>query len=130
MTGIVGIHKFVVDGDNAEKIYDIFRKSYLVENSWQPLEDYHIEVRLDYADGVLRVEEKTTGQMSFLADILYFFAEREHLFSMYEHIEGGVVLFYSVDDIEGKYFVRPPKTEWELQQEKMIESGEDDNLPF
>ena len=57
MTGIVGIHKFVVDGDNAEKIYDIFRKSYLVENSWQPLEDYHIEVRLDYADGVLRVEE-------------------------------------------------------------------------
>lgn len=130
MTGIVGIHKFVVDGDNAEKIYDIFRKSYLVENSWQPLEDYHIEVRLDYADDVLRVEEKTTGQMSFLADILYFFAEREHLFSMYEHIEGGVVLFYSVDDIEGKYFVRPPKTEWELQQEKMIESGEDDNLPF
>ena len=130
MSGIVGIHKFVVDGDNAEKIYDIFRKSYLVENSWQPFEDYHIEVRLDYADGVLRVEEKTTGQMSFLADILYFFAEREHLFSMYEHIEGGVVLFYSVDDIEGKYFVRPPKTEWELQQEKMIESGEDDNLPF
>ena len=130
MTGIVGIHKFVVDGDNAEKIYDIFRKSYLVENSWQPFENYHIEVRLDYADGVFRVEEKTTGQISFLADILYFFADREHVFSMSEHMEDGVVLSYSVDDIEGKYFVRPPKTEWELQQEKRVERGEDDNLPF
>ena len=60
----------------------------------------------------------------------YFFADREHVFCMSEHMEDGVVLSYSVDDIEGKYFVRPPKTEWELQQEKRIERGEDDNLPF
>ena len=33
MEQIVGIHRFVVDGDNAEKIYEIFKKSYFVENN-------------------------------------------------------------------------------------------------
>ena len=130
MSEIVGIHKFVVDGDNAEKIYEIFRKSYFVEHNWQPFDHSHVEVQFDYADGVLRLEEKTTGQMSYLAEILYFFADKDNIYSMSEHLEDGVVQSYSVDDIEGKYFVRPPKTEWELQQERRFESGEDDNLPF
>ena len=130
MSEIVGIHKFVVDGDNAQKIYEIFRKSYFVENDWQPFEHCHIEVQFDYSDGVLRLEERTTGQMSYLAEILYFFADRDNIYSMSEHLEDGVVQSYSVDDIDGKYFVRPPKTEWELQQEKRFESGKDDNLPF
>ena len=130
MSEIVGRHKFVVDGENAGKIYEIFRKSYFVENNWQPFDHCHVEVQFDYADGVLRLEEKTTGQMSYLAEILYFFADRDNIYSMSEHLEDGVVQSYSVDDIDGKYFVRPPKTEWELQQERRFESGEDDNLPF
>ena len=52
---------------------------------------------------------------------------------MTEHIVNGVVQSYDVDDREGKYFVRPPKTEWELQQEEARrlkrEQGIDD-LPF
>ena len=130
MTEIVEIHKFVVDGDNAEKIYEIFRKSYFVENSWQPFKHCHVEVQFEYADGVLRLEERTTGQISYLAEILYFFADRDNIFSMSEHLEDGVVLYYSVDDNDGKYFVRPPKTQWELEQEKRFERGEDDDLPF
>lgn len=130
MTEIVEIHKFVVDGDNAEKIYEIFQKSYFVENSWQPFRHCHVEVQFEYADGVLRLEERTTGQISYLAEILYFFADRDNIFSMSEHLEDGVVLYYSVDDNDGKYFVRPPKTQWELEQEKRFERGEDDDLPF
>ena len=130
MTEIVEIHKFVVDGDNAEKIYEIFRNSYFVENSWQPFRHCHVEVQFEYADGVLRLEERTTGQISYLAEILYFFADRDNIFGMSEHLEDGVVLYYSVDDNDGKYFVRPPKTQWELEQEKRFECGEDDDLPF
>ena len=130
MTEIVEIHKFVVDGDNAEKIYEIFRKSYFVQNSWQPFRHCHVEVQFEYADGVLRLEERTTGQISYLAEILYFFADRDNIFSMSEHLEDGVVLYYSVDDNDGKYFVRPPKTQWELEQEKRFERSEDDDLPF
>lgn len=130
MGEIVGIYKFVVDGEDAWKLYEIFRKSYFVEKCWQPFDHCHVEVQFDYADGVLRLEEKTTGQMSYLAEILYFFAGRDNIFCMSEHIEEGVVQSYSVDDIDGKYFVRPPETEWELQQKMKIDRGEEDNLPF
>lgn len=130
MSEIVGIYKFVVEGDSAEKIYEIFQKSYFVENNWQPFEGYHVDVQFDYADGVLRLEEKTTGQISYLAEILYFFADRDNIFSLSEHLENGVVQFYSVDDAEGKYFVRPPQTEWEKQQEERRKNQTDDDLPF
>ena len=127
------INKFVVDGEYAERIYEIFRKSYFVENSWQPFDHCSVQVEFDLTDGVFRVEEKTDGEISFIADILYFFADRSNIFSMTEHIVNGVVQSYSVDDSEGKYFVRPPKTEWELQQEEVQrlrrEQGDDD-LPF
>ena len=130
MREIVAIHKFVVDGGNAEKIFEIFKTSYFVQNNFQPFNEYHVEVQFDFADGVLRLEERTTGQISYLAEILYFFADRENVFSMSEYMEDGVVLSYTVDDIDGKYFVRPPKTQWELEQEKRFERGEDDDLPF
>jgi hypothetical protein len=130
MREIVAIHKFVVDGGNAEKIFEIFKTSYFVQNNCQPFNEYHVEVQFEYADGVLRLEERTTGHISYLAEILYFFADRENVFSMSEYMEDGVVLSYTVDDIDGKYFVRPPKTQWELEQEKRFERGEDDDLPF
>ena len=131
MEEIVGIYKFVVDSDNAERIYEILKKSYFVEKMWQPFEGYHIEVQFDYSDGALRLEERTTAQMSFLADILYFFADREHIYSLSEHRVDGVVQSYSIEDSEGKYFVRPPKTEWELEmEERRNRPIDDDNLPF
>lgn len=127
------INKFVIDGDSAERIYEIFRKSYFVENNWQPFDDCFVEVEFNYADGVFRVDEKTNTGISFVAEILYFFTDSSNIFSMTEHIVDGVVQSYDVDDREGKYFVRPPKTEWELQQEEARrlkrEQGIDD-LPF
>lgn len=133
MDNIVAVHRFAVDGDNAEKIYEIFRKSYFVVNRYQPFKDGCVQVEIDFADGVFRVEEKTTEQISYIADIIYFFADTENMFSMSEYIEDGIVQSYSVDDAEGKYFVRPPKTEWELQMEErenQRRERNDDDLPF
>ena len=69
MENLAAIHKFVVDGDGAERIYEIFRKSYLVENNWQPYEHCSIQVDFSFADGVFRVEEKSTGGASSIGII-------------------------------------------------------------
>lgn len=131
MSEIVGIHKFVVDGDDAQRIYEIFQKSHFIESNcaFQPYEGCEVQVEFSYADGVFRVEEKTTGEMSYMAEILYFFAGRDHLYSMSEYLEDGEVKSYTVEDEEGKYFVRPPKTQWELQMEEMQNQRSKD-LPF
>ena len=133
MGDILLINKFVVDGDDAERIYEIFKKSYFVENNWQPFEQCSVQVEFSYADGVFRVEEKADGEISFVAEILCFFVGRANIYSMTERIENGVVQSYDVDDCEGKYFVRPPKTEWELQQEEKLRLKSEqriDDLPF
>lgn len=134
MENLAAIHKFVVDGDGAEKLYEIFKKSYLVENNWQPFEDHCVQVDFTYGEGVFRVEEKTTSGISYIAEIINFFADRGNIYSLSEYFEDGVVQSYSVDDAEGKYFVRPPKTELELQMEEMenqrMTQTYQDNLPF
>ena len=131
MNNIAGIHKFVVDGDYAQKLHEIFQKSYFIETNCavQPYEGCEVQVEFSYADGVFRVEEKTTGEMSYMAEILYFFAGRDHVYAMSEYLEDGEVQSYSVADEEGKYFVRPPKTQWELQMEEMQNQRSKD-LPF
>ena len=133
MDDIKAIHKFAVDGDDAEKIYEIFKKSYFVENKWQPFKDSTLYVEFNYVDGVFRVEERTVSQLSFIAEILYFFADRKSIYSISEYLDNGVVQSYVVDDCEGKYFVRPPKTEWELQIEELQNqrsTSREDDLPF
>ena len=80
-------------------------------NQWQPFKDSVIYVEFNYADGVFRVEERTACQLSYIAEILYFFADRNNIYSLSEYLDNGVVRSYDVDDCEGKYFVRPPKTE-------------------
>ena len=129
MENLAVIHKFVVDGDGAERIYELFRKSYLVENNWQPYEHCSIQVDFSFADGVFRVEEKSTGGASYIEEILFFFADRDNIYSLSEYIENGVTKSYDIDDAEGKYFVRPPMTEWELQMEERRNKIRED-LPF
>ena len=129
MENLTVIRKFVVDGDGAERIYELFRKSYLVENNWQPYEHCNIQVDFSYSDGVFRVEEKSTGGASFIEEILYFFANRDNIYSLSEYIENGVAKSYEVNDAEGKYFVRPPMTEWEVQIEQRRRAQTED-LPF
>ena len=129
MENLAAIRKFVVDGDGAERIYEIFRKSYLVENNWQPYEHCTIQVDFSFADGVFRVEEKSTGGASYIEEIIYFFADRDNIYRLSEYIENGVTKSYDIDDAEGKYFVRPPMTEWELKMEERRNKIKED-LPF
>ena len=135
MNGIAGIHRFVVDGDDAARLYEILSKSYFIENNCtpQPYEGCNVQVELSFYDRILRIEEKTTGEISYMADILCFFVGRDHMFCMSEYIKDGVVLSYTVEDPEGRYFVRPPMTEWELQEEERMQqrmNRSDDDLPF
>lgn len=137
MGKIVDINKYAVDGDNAERIYEILNASYYVENNFQPLEGFSVEIKFDFADGVLRVEERVMGSrsaMSYIGEILYFFAGSDNVFSMTECIVDDVVQSYFVCDRDGKYFVRPPMTDWELQREEQerqrLIRGTDDDLPF
>ena len=76
------IRKFVVDGDGAERIYEIFKKSYLVEYNWQPYEDCIIQVDFSFADGVFRVEEKSTGGASYIEEVLCFFLPIEIIYTV------------------------------------------------
>lgn len=132
MENLAVIHKFVLDGDCAERIYEIFRKSYLIENSWQPYEHCSIQVDFSYSDGVFRIEEKSTDDLSYIEEILCFFADRDNIYSISEYIRNGVTQSYDVNDAEGKYFVRPPMTEWELQMEerRMQREAQTEDLPF
>ena len=79
MSEIAGTFKFAVDGDDAPRLYEIFKKSYLVETGFQPFEGYNVQVDFSYENGVFTVEEKTTSRISYVADILYFFADRDHI---------------------------------------------------
>lgn len=142
MGEIAGIYRFVVEGDDAERIYEIFKKSYFVESNMQPYKDCNVQVEFSYEDRVFRVEETITctsekiktAPLSFIADILCFFAGNDHIYSMSEYIVDGVAQSYDVCDDEGKYFVRPPKTEWELEMEQRMNEricqSSDDDLPF
>lgn len=133
MNDIVAIHKFVVDGDDAEKLYDIFRNSYLNQSDGvlHPYKGCSVHVDFSYEDGVLRIEEKSPICMSYVAEVLFFFADLLNIYSMSEYIEDGVTQSYDVCDSDGKYFVRPPMTEWELRMEEKMNACTDlDDLPF
>lgn len=89
MSDIVAIHKFAVDGDHAKKLYEIFQKSYFIETgcAMQPYEGCSVQVDFSFTDGVFHVEERTTGEMSYIAEILYFFEDGDHIHAMSEYLD-------------------------------------------
>ncbi len=105
---------FVVEGDAAKRVYEIFKESHFVKS--QNALGLNTQIEFDYADGVLRIEEYTEAS-SLVAELLSFFVGCGNFYSLLEYGEDGVVYTYDVYDAEGKYFVRPPKTEWEREME-------------
>lgn len=125
--------KYVVEGDDAKKIYDILQVSYVGKHKKLPESESDKGYVIDYKyeDGVLYIEEHTTeGRAGYITELLDFLIGYDSYYSMWERRDDGVPSFYEVRDDEDKYFVRPPKTEYELQQEaeKLKSHGED--MPF
>lgn len=77
MNEIVGIYKYVVDGEYAERLHDVFKHSYFIENECMPLpyQNCKMQVKFSFEDGVFRVEETTTAPLSYIAEIICFFAD-------------------------------------------------------
>lgn len=125
--------KYVVEGDNAKKVYDVLQVSYVGRNKKLPESEGNKEYAIDYKyeNGVLYIEEHTTeGRAGYISELLDFLIRYDSYYSMWERRNDGVPIFYEVRDDEGKYFVRPPKTKYELQQEaeKLRSQGKD--MPF
>ena len=122
--------QFVIEGDNAERVFNIFKESHFAES--QNAMGFNTQIEFDYADGILRIEERT-GAISLVADLLCFFVGYDNFYFLLEYGEGGVVQGYDTNDDEGKYFVRPPMTEYELQQEEKLTKRADEDggdMPF
>ena len=127
--------KYVVEGENAKKVYDVLRESYVGKNKKLPPSmadmDYQIDYR--YENGVLYIEEHTTGgrgsEVEFLLDFLIAY---DDYYLIRERSENGAPIYYDVRDEEGKYFIRPPKTEHELQEEaeQVARAKKANDMPF
>ena len=104
------INHFAVDGEAAKRVYEIFKESHLVKS--QNALGFNTQIEFDYADGILRIEERSDAN-SLVAELLCFFVGYDNFYFRAEYGEDGVVQGYDTNDDEGKYFVRPPKTEYE-----------------
>ena len=114
------VYKYVVEGNNAKKVYDVLRVSYVGKYRELPPSQsdcgYSIEYR--YEDGVLHIEEHTIeGRAGYVEELLCFLIPYDCFYFLRERSDDGVPMFYDVCDDEGKYFVRPPKTQWEISNE-------------
>jgi hypothetical protein len=80
----------------------------------------------------LRIEERTDAN-SLVEELLCFFVGCDNFYFLHEYSEDGVVQGYDTNDDEGRYFVCPPKTEWEKQQQEKLTKRADEvggDIPF
>ena len=93
--------QFVVDGDNAERVYNIFKESHFAK-SHNAL-GFNTQIEFYYADSILRIEEHTDAN-SLVVELLSFFVGYDNFYSLTEYYEDGEVLDCELHDDEGKYF--------------------------
>ena len=96
--------QFVVDGEAAERVYNIFKESHFAK-SHNAL-GFNTQIEFDYADGILRIEEHTDAN-SLVAELLSFFVGYDNFYSLTEYYEDGEVLDCELHDEEGRYFTDP-----------------------
>ena len=102
--------QFVVDGDNAERVYNIFKESHFAK-SHNAL-GFNTQIEFDYSDGVLCIEERTDAN-SLVAELLCFFVGYDNFYSLTEYYEDGKVQDCELHDDEGKYFNNKKNTNYE-----------------
>ena len=96
--------QFVVDGEAAERVFNIFKESHFAK-SHNAL-DLTTQIEFNYSDGVLRIEEHTDAN-SLVAELLSFFVGYDNFYSLTEYYEDGEVQDYELHDEEGRYFTDP-----------------------
>ena len=125
---------FVIDNDYAKSIYPILKESYFVKHQQTPQAcDENISIEFSYEDNILRIVEHINGNgVSWVYELLGFVMDYNTFYWMEECGEDGVTHYYYVYDDEGKYFVRPPKTEFELAKEEKIRKSQENSgdMPF
>lgn len=123
------INHFAVDGEAAERVYNIFKESHFVTS--KNALGFNTQIEFEYANGILRIEERTDAN-SLVAEVLCFFVGYDNFYSLTEYYEDGEVQDCDTNDDEGIYFVCPPKTEWEKQQEKLTKRADEvgGDIPF
>ena len=99
--------QFVVDGDNAERVYNIFNESHFAK-SHNAL-GFNTQIEFDYADGILRIEEHTDAN-SLVAELLCFFVGYDNFYSLTEYYDDGEVQDCELHDDEGRYFTDATQT--------------------
>ena len=102
--------QFVVDGEAAERVYNIFKESHFAK-SHNAL-GFDTKIEFDYADGILRIEEHTDA-ISLVAELLCFFVGYDNFYSLTEYYEDGEVQDCELHDDEGKYFYNKNNTNYE-----------------
>ena len=107
---------FVIENDYAKTIYPILKESYFVKHQHTPQAcDENISIEFSYDDNILRIVEHINGNgVSWIYELLGFVIDYNTFYWMEECGEDGVTHYYYVCDDEGKYFVRPSKTQWEI----------------
>ena len=122
---------FVIENDYAKTIYPILKESYFVKHQHTPQAcDENISIEFSYDDNILRIVEYINGNgVSWVYELLGFVIDYNTFYWMEERGEDGVTHYYYVFDDEGKYFVRPPKTQWEISLDIKCEQMKKD-LPF
>ena len=122
---------FVIENDYAKTIYPILKESYFVKHQHTPQAcDENISIEFSYDDNILRIVEHINGNgVSWVYELLGFVIDYNTFYRMEECGEDGVTHYYYVYDDEGKYFVRPSKTQWEIALDIKHEQTKKD-LPF
>ena len=103
--------QFVVDGEAAERVYNIFKESHFANN--HNALGFNTQIEFDYADGILRIEEEHTDAISLVAELLCFFVGYDNFYSLTEYYEDGEVQDCELHDDEGKYFYNKKNTSYE-----------------
>lgn len=99
--------QFVVDGEAAERVYNIFKESHFAK-SHNAL-GFNTQIEFDYSDGVLRIEEHTDAN-SLVAELLCFFVGYDNFYFLTEYYEDGEVQDCELHDDEGRYFTDTTQT--------------------
>ena len=122
---------FVIENDYAKTIYPILKESYFVKHQHTPQAcDEDISIEFSYDDNILRIVEHINGNgVSWVCELLGFVIDYNTFYWMEECGEDGVTHYYYVCDDEGKYFVRPSKTQWEIALDIKCEQIKKDS-PF